>query len=148
MERPSPRQSNFAYGTDWEKEIAQYIRGKLGGHYDISPGSRGPADITNHTHADGLKPSMIILTQVKASRENSKAHPSVSATEKQKLIKKCEGLAASKKKKTIAMIALVKGSKVRFKIIGRCDPPALNAKLTDDDKRHDPTDQDDIIAKC
>lgn len=100
---------NYNYGVGWEKYVANYFKARFGGTYDISPGSRGAADCINYT------PDLIICTQVKASRDKSKSHPNASILEQEKLRKRAHGLAAARKKPAVAMLALIKGTSIRFK---------------------------------
>lgn len=98
--------SNYAYGRSAEKKVGKALKDELGGTYRRTPGSRGPYDVHNkfeHGH---------VLTQVKASRADSKTEPHVSYADQTKLV-----LAAAEKhlktgETVSAATALVKGGKI------------------------------------
>jgi hypothetical protein len=52
---------------------------------------------------------------VKASRPGSDAHPGASSDEQTLLQQRAEGLARARKMPAVALLALIKGHKVRFK---------------------------------
>lgn len=123
-EKSGAAKSNYAYGLEWERWIANYFRERFGGHYDLSPGSRGAADIINYT------PRLIICSQAKASRAGASAHPSVSLDEQARLRARAEGLARLKKIPAVAMSVLIKGHHVRFKRVGLFLPQTTETKTS------------------
>lgn len=109
MPDTTTKKSNYEFGRQWEQWVGKYFLERFGGHYDLSPGSRGAADVVNYGS------DIIILTQVKATRPDSDAHPSTGIDEQNKLQLKAEGMARARKKSTVAMLALIKGRQVKFK---------------------------------
>jgi hypothetical protein len=120
-EKPREKQHNFGFGVGWEKWVGNYLRKRYGGTYDLSPGSRGPSDVTN------LTPRLVICTQCKASRGDSRAHPSVSEAEKLKLCEKAKKLANFRGVPAVALLARIKGNKVRFERLGLFRPDKVRS---------------------
>ncbi len=117
---PAEAAPNFRYGLQWESFVGKHLMGFFGGHYELSPGSRGAADCVNYA------PAVTICTQVKASRLGSKAHPGASSAEKAALRVKAKGLANTRKKPAAAMLALIKGKTVRFQLLELFRPDPNN----------------------
>ncbi len=100
---------NYTYGLGWEKYVGNYFKERFGGYYDLSPGSRGAADCINYA------PSVIICTQVKASRAASQGRPNASVREQEALRLRARNLAHARQIPAVAMLALVKGTALSFR---------------------------------
>lgn len=112
----SIQSQNYHFGRDWEDRIGKHLREKFGGAYVLSPGSRGPADVINYA------PNVILCTQCKASRTKSDATPRAGSREQVKLLELARNLSRSRKKTTVALLALIKGQTVKYLILNKFSP--------------------------
>lgn len=117
MSKRTGSASNYAYGRSKEKAVGRTIKAAVGGSYTRTPGSRGSYDVKSKTQE-----GQYILTQVKASRAESKSKPSVTGKDREKLVRDAVDMTHKTGEVVIANVARCKGKTMTAEVIAIAMP--------------------------